>query len=606
MTITSYLLLNYLRCRRFAALDRHAAYRKQDVASELIPTLAMLSVQNNYQLIGYEDEEAESFDPKTLHQEGAKDALGQLKEHAAQTLKARFPERKLTKSVRIRHPFEPTFPIEAHFDFTLETPSQAWYFTVVPMSDGTLAKKTFQVNGREWPLFVADADNHLRMHTVSLSDDVTTNFAEKIAKLQDRHDDLGRQLYDLAFKAFAVDQTRRAKTPRFFLVCLNADYVYDGLTQNGVPVYGAELIKTYDFTELAASMRDAIRSDLYRMINLIELDDDSPVPLVKNECLRATPFECPFVDFCFEGVPKKNSIFAYINNHLGFREGKTKNDVFHDTYDLLNEGYVHMLDVPIAWLQREKNLMQRYCVENQTTFVNRLKIETMLKTLKYPLYYLDFEANPSMLPKHKGEWPYCQSVFQFSVHREDTLEQCQIDDETTHIEYLITEEGDHRKELIEALLKAIPEGDSSIVVYNRTFEKNRLLELAALFPEHRTRLLELESRLFDLLKVVKNDARFFLDRGYSKEIADQYHYYHPDLSGSYSLKRVLPIFGEDRYPSLPIHSGLVAYLRYAAMFSEDEATRETTKRQLLEYCRMDTYAMVEILHGLRDLVRQTA
>ncbi|MCK7489795.1 MAG: hypothetical protein MZU79_05880 [Anaerotruncus sp.] len=60
------------------------------------------------------------------------------------------------------------------------------------MTDSTLSKKTFQVNGKEWPLFVAGADNHFRMHTVSLADSVKTNFAEKIAKLQDRHDDLGR------------------------------------------------------------------------------------------------------------------------------------------------------------------------------------------------------------------------------------------------------------------------------------------------------------------------------------------------------------------------------------------------------------------------------
>lgn len=602
MTITAYLLLNYLRCRRFAALDRQAVYRKTNGSAKDIPTLEMLSVQNNYQLIGYEDEEAESFDPKALHQESAKESIRRLKDHAAKTLKARFPEKQMREHVVLRHPFEPAYPIETTFDIVVETTKEAWYFTVAAMTDGSLQKKTFSVNGADWPLFVADADHFHRMHTISLSDRVNTNFEDKLAKLRDRHDDIGRHLYDLAFKAFLVDKTNQAKEARFFLVTLNADYVYDGRKEHGNPVYAADLIKIYDFTELAVSMRDDVRADLYRTINLIELDDDSPVPLVKQECQRSSPFQCPFVEYCYEGIPKKNSIFAYINNHLGFREGPTKNDVFHDTYDLLNEGYVDMLDVPIAWLQREKNLMQRYCVENQTTFVNQKKIKTMLDTLKYPLYYLDFEANPAMLPKHKGEWPYCQSVFQFSIHIESDLGKCAIDDPASHVEYLIAQEGDHRKELVEALLKAIPEGDSSIIVYNRTFEKNRLLELAALFPEHRTRLLELERRLFDLLKVIKNDARFFLDLGYPKDQADQYHYYHPELSGSYSLKRVLPIFAGDAYSALPIHSGLAAYLRYSAMHSEPKDVQETTKRQLLDYCRQDTYAMVEILHGLKELL----
>jgi hypothetical protein len=553
-------------------------------------------------LIGFEDEEAESFDPKALHQESTKESIRRLKDHAAKTLKARFPERQMDERVVLRQAFEDDYPIEATIDIVLETAKEAWYFTVAAMTDTSLQKKTFTVNGMEWPLFVADADNFHRMHTISIVDRVKTNFEDKLIKLQDRHDDMGRHLYDLAFKAFLVGRLNHAKDARFFLITLNADYVYDGQKEDGIPIYGADLIAIYDFTELAVSMRDDLRADLYRTINLIELDDDSPVPLVKNECQRAMPFQCPFVEYCFEGMPKKNSIFAYINNHLGFREGPTKNDVFHDTYELVNEGYVHLLDVPIAWLQREKNLMQRYCVENQTTFVNKKKIQTMLDTLKYPLYYLDFEANPSMLPKHKGEWPYCQSVFQFSIHIETNKEKCLIDDPSCHIEFLITKEGDHRQEMVEALLKAIPEGDSSVIVYNRTFEKNRLLELAALFPQHRPRLLELERRLFDLLKVIKNDARFFLDLGYPKEQADQYHYYHPDLSGSYSLKRVLPIFANDDYQSLPIHSGLAAYLRYSAMHSEPIETKQATIRQLLDYCRQDTYSMVEILHGLQGLL----
>ncbi|MCK7488464.1 MAG: DUF2779 domain-containing protein [Bacillus subtilis] len=232
---------------------------------------------------------------------------------------------------------------------------------------------------------------------------------------------------------------------------------------------------------------------------------------------------------------------------MGFREGPSKKDAFHETYDLINEGVVDMLDVPISWLSREKNLMQRYCIENNYVFVNKKKIKLMFDTLKYPLYYLDFEANPAMLPKFAGEKPYTQSVFQFSIHIEPTKEKVAIDDPKAHREYLITDKGDQRRALVQALLEAIPEGDSSIIVYNKTFEKNRLLELAQLFPEFRTRLRELEGRLFDLLKVVKNDPRFFLDRGFLKAEAESYNFYHPELSGSYSLKKVLPVFAKDAY-----------------------------------------------------------
>ncbi|MCK7489797.1 MAG: DUF2779 domain-containing protein [Anaerotruncus sp.] len=235
--------------------------------------------------------------------------------------------------------------------------------------------------------------------------------------------------------------------------------------------------------------------------------------------------------------------------------------------------------------------------------MNKQKIQTMLDTLKYPLYYLDFEANPSMLPKHRGEWPYCQSVFQFSIHREDGPDRCRIDDEATHFEYLITRPGDHREELVEALLAAIPEGDSSIIVYNRTFEKNRLLELATLFPEHRVRLLELEQTSVRSAQG-RQERRALLPRSgdIPRTSRTNITFTIPTCRAAIRSSGSCRSSPEDRYADLPIHSGLVAYLRYAAMHSEAPQAKQTTIRQLLDYCRMDTYAMVEILHGLRAIV----
>jgi hypothetical protein len=602
MIVSTSDLLNYLRCRRYAALDRNAVVRTSGMESQDDSSLATLSVQNNYQLSNFEDDEQEFFDPEVLHQDATKKAMRRFRAFAQASLTSRFPERKSQIDLVIKRAFEAGLELKAKFDLVLETHAEAWNFTIVPMTDGELQEQNFSVNQKKWPLFIQDADGMFRMHTIQPSDAVVSNYVERLAKLSDRHQDLGRHVYDQAFKAFLTSLQHDRKARRFFLLVFNRDYVFDGTMNQDGPVYTAELFRIYDMTELAVSMRDTIRADLYRMINLIELNDDSSCPLVKNECMKGTPFECQFVPFCFEHVPKKNSILAYINQHLGFREGPSKKDGLHDTYDLINEGMVDMLDVPISWLSREKNLMQRYCIENNYVFVNKKKMKAMFETLKYPLYYLDFEANPSMLPKYAGEKPYTQSVFQFSIHIEPSLEKVAIDDHKSHLEYIITEPGDHRRALVKALVEAIPEGDSSIIVYNKTFEKNRLLELATLFPEYRVRLRELESRLFDLLKVVKNDPRFFLDKGYPKAEAESYNFYHPELSGSYSLKKVFPVFAKDAYIDLPIHSGLIAYLRYEALFDEASKERDLTIRQLKDYCRQDTYSMVEIMHGLREMM----
>lgn len=603
MVITTYDLLNYLRCRRFAALDRNNTNRKAKHHSTSLSELTYLSVENNYHFIGFEQEETDLGNPKALHKEQTDHAIQQMKELLIQSFQERYDDFDFQFGQLVRQSFHHGYTLESLVDVKVMKAEETWYFTILPMTDKELMDIQFTVNKKKWPLFFQDADGFYRMHTITKEDQVVSNYDEKMMKLMDRHQDMGRHIYDVAFQAFILKNQPHFHKSRFFVVTLNRDYIYDGRMSGNQPHYTPDLLRVFDCTNVVTVMASLIEADLYRMIHLIELNDDSPCLLVKQECMRAQPFECPFVEYCFAHIPSKNAIYHYFNHHLGFKEGVQKGDSWHDTYDLINDGMVDMLDVPIQWLQREKNLMQRYCVENNIPYVNKKKVKAILDSLIYPLYYLDFEAYPAMLPRFSGEKPYTQSVFQFSIHIEKSSHMPKIDDPNHHIEFLAPSEGDHRIAFIEALLQAIPEGRSSIIVYNKTFEKNRILELASLYPKYRQRLLEIESRLFDLLKVLKNDYAFYLSQGFSKAESETFNYYHPDLSGSYSLKKVYPLFGKYSYEDLLINNGLCAYLNYALLPKYDEDTRKQTLEALKVYCRLDTYAMVEITHGLRALVQ---
>lgn len=603
MVITTYDLLNYLRCRRFAALDRNNTKRKQKTQhSSHLAELTYLSVENNYHFIGFEQEDSDIGNPKALHKDQTDFAIQQMKDLITQSFQDRYHHVEIRTNHPVKRSFHQGHILEAKVDIEVIKEEEHWYFTMLPMTDKELIDIQFTVNKKKWPLFFQDADGFYRMHTITKADQVVSNYDEKIAKLMDRHQDMGRHVYDIAFQSFLLKNQPSHSKSRFFLVTLNKDYTFDGRMHQNRPVYSFDLLRIFDCTNLTTSMTSLIEADLYRMLNLIELNDDSPCPLVKQECMRAQPFECPFVEYCFSHIPSKNAIYHYFNHHLGFKEGMQKSDPWHDTYDLINEGMVDMLDVPIQWLQREKNLMQRYCVENNIPYINKRKVKALLDTVIYPLYYLDFEAYPSMLPRFSGEKPYTQSVFQFSIHKETIDHRPTLHDPEFHVEFLASPDGDQRVAFIEALLQAIPEGKSSIIVYNKTFEKNRIFELASLYPQYKTRLLEIESRMFDLLKVLKNDYAFYLSQGFSKAESETFNYYHPDLSGSYSLKKVYPLFGNYSYEELPINNGLCAYLNYALLPQYQGELYDQTIDALKRYCQMDTYAMVEILHGLLSLV----
>ena len=80
-------------------------------------------------------------------------------------------------------------------------------------------------------------------------------------------------------------------------------------------------------------------------------------------------------------------------------------------------------------------------------------------------------------------------------------------------------------------------------------------------------------------------------------------YYTPSMKGSYSIKKVLPALVPNlSYKDLTIQEGGTASNTYGAMFlGTFQGDIEQTRTDLLEYCKLDTFAMVEILNKLKEV-----
>jgi hypothetical protein len=77
--------------------------------------------------------------------------------------------------------------------------------------------------------------------------------------------------------------------------------------------------------------------------------------------------------------------------------------------------------------------------------------------------------------------------------------------------------------------------------------------------------------------------------------------YHPAFNGSFSIKNVLPaLVPELSHADLPIHDGDTASLRYLEMqgFRPTLQSADQIATNLLEYCCLDTLAMVKIFDCL--------
>ena len=79
-------------------------------------------------------------------------------------------------------------------------------------------------------------------------------------------------------------------------------------------------------------------------------------------------------------------------------------------------------------------------------------------------------------------------------------------------------------------------------------------------------------------------------------------YYVPEMKGSYSIKQVLPALVPGfSYDNLAIGDGGSASHAFMSLYSEhDEEKIRVVRENLLEYCKLDTLAMVEILKVLRS------
>ena len=162
-----------------------------------------------------------------------------------------------------------------------------------------------------------------------------------------------------------------------------------------------------------------------------------------------------------------------------------------------------------------------------------------------------------------------------------------------------------------------------------TYEKGRLEELAALYPEYSAKLLAIRDKSADLLHLLNNNEMYekMYEKKYGKEEYEKmkkemkkgvhsgienvnvFNYYHKDLSGGYSIKKTLPLFVPLlTYKGMDVGNGMQAYIAYinydSAQPTFDTLKTKAERREALKrYCQQDTWAMVEILRAVREKIK---
>lgn len=492
-------------------------------------------------------------------------------------------------------------------------------FTEMEFSNG---KRT--PNDIHYPLFVKSGNIwHLYTKDAEMTDKTIGNFEKKKAKLLERYADEGKYPHDLAFQKFVIEHALRKagdhRKVNYYLAVLNSEYVYDGTKDaSDARIYnnvdGQEIITFINMNETAEAYQSTILQEIATLESYIcTPSSTTTIVPVGKWCAWGQNTECLFCKHCFKtlrSVPDANRSNSYLSFH-GFKLGNIQ-----DKYQLINEGLCNFDDIPVEWLEKENHIIQRECYDSGIEHVDKEKMQAWLDNIEYPIYHFDFESFPCPLPRFKGEHPYQQSCFEFSLHIERAPGVC--DKEKDNIISLNQESAtDEREALIKAIIDNFEFNEDgtlcgTMLAQNTSFEIGRLTELAALFPEYKDKLLAIAKKSADLIHLLKTNKNLYVDLKFDEVRSSTINYYHRDLSGSYSIKKTLPVLVPSlTYDDMKKHAvgnGVQAYVTYLNYDAEPGTTRDmNTKAERREalrlYCQQDTWAMMEILRAVREKIK---
>lgn len=330
---------------------------------------------------------------------------------------------------------------------------------------------------------------------------------------------------DVTIQALALSQAG-VRVSRYTLMHVNKDFVYQGRQD-----YAGLLIEE-DISERVLAHMGYIAAFVERCKRVVA--GVQPDIHVGSHCKK--PYPCEFNQYC-EQHDARYPVASLPNGHVVART-------------LIADGIYDIRDIPADMLSSEAHLwVHNVTVSGQAEL--RSGARQVLTALDTPRYYLDFESIQFAIPIWTGTRPYQQLPFQWSCHVEDTS------GELEHKEFLDISGEDPRRAFAEALIEVCGQ-HGPIIVYNQAFEKRIIKELAAVFADMSGQLLALNERVFDLLPVVRQN------------------YYHPDMKGSWSIKKVLPcLVPELNYADLgSVQDGIQAQSTYLAMIGDEVPPEE--------------------------------
>ncbi len=366
-----------------------------------------------------------------------------------------------------------------------------------------------------------------------------------------------KHLDDITFQAIAFQQ---AGIPivKSSLLMLNRTFRRNG------EILPDDLFVTVDATASVQKAQPTVQTQIDNALEEL-LDERNPAACDCHRKTRAN--RCDLFSHFHPDIPERDTVYNIASIQRA------------SLLPALDRGVLHIVDWPDDLKLSAKQRRQVELARSRRETFQAEALSSFLNEMTLPLWYLDFETFQNAIPPWEGYGPHQQIIFQYSLHKWEN------NGEPEHFEYLAeSATHDPTEDLLRNLYHHLDD-TGSVIVWNKSFERDRNTEMAERFPDYADFLYNVNGRMVDLADAVKN--------GWWES---------PDFQGSWSLKQVLPVAAPDLdYSQLEIGDGGTASEQWMQAVLDSPSSLSDTERDevlyaLRVYCAQDTIAM----HRIRD------
>lgn len=363
-------------------------------------------------------------------------------------------------------------------------------------------------------------------------------------------------LKDACFQRYVLEQNG-LKVSKVSIIHLNKDYIRNGTIDPG------QLLTVEDVTDRIKEVYSEVALEVEQAVHFI---NQAIIDEKNCSCrLNTRANHCDSFGYFNEDIPEF-SIYEIGNIRAN------KIEELHDA------GILEIKDIPNNFSLNAKQTLQLQSARKDSPIIASDKIEKILSSIEFPLHFIDYETYASAVPRIDGVKPHQHIPFQVSIHT------MQNDGSIEHFEFL-AEKLELPDQMVKSMLDYTGKG-GTFISWHKSFEMGRNSDMIEWFPNHTEYLEYMNSNMFDLEDIFKTE------------------YVDYRFHGSTSIKKVLPVLLPNlSYDDLEVQNGTMALDLWGRMVLDhdfDEDINEV-RQKLLEYCKLDTWAMVELFRKLKTI-----